>query len=90
MVHILVRHQVEDYGKWKAAFDTDESVRKAGGGAGHQLFRGADNPNEITILLEWDDLAKAQAFTSSPELKETMQKAGVLVPPDISFINQAG
>jgi len=40
------------------------------------------------ILFEVADIAKAKKFSESPELKEKMQEAGVLGPPDFIFLNQ--
>ena len=88
MPYILVRHKVEDYAKWKTIFDEDGVNRKAGGSRGSQLFRNADNPNELIILMEWDDLGKARQFTQSPGLREAMERAGVADQPDIYFLDE--
>lgn len=87
MAHILVRQNVEDYTKWKEAFDVDADVRKAGGSQGGQVFQSANDPNEVFILLAWDTMENLRQFAQSDELKERMQRAGVTGPPDISFIN---
>ncbi len=88
MPYILVRHKVEDYAKWKPIFDEDGVNRKAGGSKGAQLFRNADNPNELIILMEWDDLGKAKQFTQSPALREAMERAGVADQPDMYFLDE--
>jgi len=41
------------------------------------LLRSIDNPNEVILLFEAEDLKRAQAFTKSSDLREAMQKAGV-------------
>ncbi len=88
MPYILVRHKVEDYAKWKPIFDEDGVNRKAGGSKGSQLLRNADDPNELLILMEWDDLGKARQFTQSPALREAMERAGVTDHPDIYFLDE--
>lgn len=88
MVHILVRHKVKDFNKWKKFFDGHRIVRKATGSKGGLLFGNAENPNEIFILLEWDDLKKAKSFVHSDNLKETMMQAGVVDKPDIYFLEE--
>ena len=88
MPYILVRHKVEDYAKWKPLFDEDGVNRKAEGSRGSQLFRNADNPNEVIVLLEWDDLGKAKQFAQSPRLREVMEQAGVADHPDIYFLDE--
>jgi len=47
MPYLLVHHTAEDYGKWKPVFDEYATNRKTSGSKGGQLFRTADNPNEL-------------------------------------------
>ncbi len=89
MAYILVQQSVEDYEKWKSLFDEDGPIRQAGGSKGGIVLRNSDDPNHITILLEWDSLANARAFASSDELRERMQRAGVTSAPDVYFLDEA-
>ena len=86
--YMLVRHKIEDYAKWKPVYDQDAANRKASGSKRARLFRDPDNPNEIEILFEWDDLVKARKFALSEDLRKTMQKAGVIGKPDIYFLEE--
>ena len=89
MPYILVRHRVEDYERWKVAFDEHGSAREQGGSRGGQLFRNMDDPSETLILLEWDDLDKARQFARSDDLREAMQRAGVTDQPTIYFLDES-
>jgi hypothetical protein len=42
--------------------------------------------NEVILQFETKDLERAKAFTESPDLRETMEKAGVIDKPDIYFL----
>ncbi len=86
MPYLLVRQKVTDYEQWKLAFDTHGLTRQANGSRGGQLFRNASDPNELVVLLEWHDLEKARQFAQSEELREVMQRAGVVDHPTISFL----
>ena len=88
MAYLVIKHTVEDYAKWKPAFDEHGSARKAAGSKGAQLFRSAENPNEITIVFEWDSIENARRFSQSPDLREVMQRVGVLGAPALSFLNE--
>jgi heme-degrading monooxygenase HmoA len=88
MAHILVHHKVEDYTNWKTFFDEHSSFRDQHGSQGGKIFRSVNDPNEIFILFEWDNLQNAQKFTQSDELKEIMQKAGVVGMPEIHFVEE--
>ena len=86
MPYLLVRHKVADYAQWKPIFDQHAATRKASGSKGGHLFRNANDPNELLILFQWDDLDKARQFTQSNDLREVMQKAGVVDQPDVYFL----
>jgi len=86
MAYVLVRHKVADYEKWKPVFDAHSATRKASGSKGGRLFRNASDENETVILL--DDLEKARQFVQSPDLREAMQRAGVVDQPTIIFLEE--
>jgi quinol monooxygenase YgiN len=82
MVYINLRLNLEDYGKWRAGFDANDAMRRAGGSTGvYQVYRDVDNPNSVSLILEWEDAKKAQAFLNDPALKQVMQAAGVIGAP---------
>ncbi len=85
--YMLVRHKVRDFSKWKPGYDAHLSKRVEAGLTEKYLLRGADDSNEVVLLFEAQDLKRAKAFAESPDLRETMQKVGVLDKPDIYFLN---
>ncbi len=87
MPHLLVRHRVEDYARWRPIFDETAGVRERYGSNGGQVFRSADDPTEVVMLFEVDDLGRAREFVGSDDLREAMQRAGVVDRPDILFLN---
>jgi uncharacterized protein YeaO (DUF488 family) len=87
MTHILVRHQVADFAKWKPVYDAHLTARQKAGLREKNLLRSINNPNEVVLLFEAEDLTRAQAFSESSDLREAMQKAGVVGQPDILFLN---
>ena len=86
MPAVLIRHHVADYGAWKAVFDEDGPTRRANGSRGGPIYRRADDPNEVLVLLEWDDLDRARLFADSDDLREAMDRAGVTDRPEIWFL----
>jgi heme-degrading monooxygenase HmoA len=78
--------------RWRPIYDEHAATRKASGASGsaaRRVFRSATDPNELVILLEWDDLEKARQFAQSEELRQTMQRGGVVTQPDVYFLNEA-
>ncbi|MFQ5796750.1 MAG: cyclase [Candidatus Bipolaricaulia bacterium] len=88
MPYVLVRHKVEDYAKWKPVFDEHGATRKTYGSKGGYVFRNVDDPNEVVILIEGDDLEKIRQFAQSEDLRQTMQRAGVADQPDVYFLEE--
>lgn len=85
MAYMIVTHKVQDFDKWKIVFDEHSVTRKANGGQGGYLFRSDKDPNEVVVVLKWDDITRARQFAKSDDLKYVMQKAGVIGQPDIYF-----
>lgn len=88
MPFVNVRTKVRDYATWRPYFDQHAAVRKANGQISERVFRNANNPNELVLLFEWDDLAKAKAFRESAELKQIMKEAGVEGEPEFIFLEE--
>ena len=48
-------------------------------------FRNAQDPNDVVILQDVADVAKARAWLGSDDMKATMQKSGVVGSPNVRF-----
>lgn len=88
MIHAMVRQNVKDYDKWKKIFDEDGVNRKTASSKGGQVFRALDDPNNVFVMLDFDDLDKAKKFIDSDGLKEAMKKAGVVGKPDVYLMDE--
>jgi len=83
--YMLVHHRVRNFTEWKAGFDTHLPKRNEAGLSEKFLLHGINDPNDVTILFEASDLKTAKGFAESADLKETMQKVGVVSMPEINF-----
>ena len=88
MAHMLIRHKVADFGKWKPMYEDHRSAREAAGLKDLHLWRNEGDPTEIILLFETSDVAKAKEFVASSDMKEKMQAAGVQGAPDIVFLSK--
>jgi hypothetical protein len=87
MVYINLRLNLEDYEKWHAGFNANDPMRRAGGSTGiNQVYRDTNNPNTVSLILEWESAEKAQAFLDDPMLKQIMQTAGVIGAPVVRAV----
>ena len=85
-MHMLIRHKVADFAKWKPAYDAHLSARHTAGLKEEHLFRNAQDPNEVLLLFSMEDIEKAKTFVASDDLREAMNKAGVSDKPDVYFL----
>jgi hypothetical protein len=86
MNYVLVRHKVADFSKWKPVYDAHLPARQKADLKEEHLLRNTDDPNEVILLFEADDIQKAKEFAASSDLRERMQEAGVIDKPDIYFL----
>ena len=87
MLKGAISHNVADFAKWKPVYDAHLAARQKAGLREKNLLRSINNPNEVILLFEAEDLKRAQAFAESSDLREAMQKAGVVGKPDILFLS---
>lgn len=86
MPAVLIRHKVEDVRVWKPVFNENGATRRANGSRVEQIFRGVDDPDEIVVLIEWDDLERARLYAGSDDLRLAMSLSGVTGRPVIWFL----
>ncbi|MFC7169066.1 hypothetical protein [Halobium salinum] len=78
---------MEDFEAWKAVFDDHMGMRKRFTEQSHRLFRSVGDPNELTLLFEFDDADRAREFVESEDLRLKMKEAGVEGRPEFSFLD---
>jgi hypothetical protein len=78
MAWMLMSFELNDYDEWKQVFDSDPVGRKAVA-KGHRILRGADNPNEIFLSVEYPSVDDAKTFRAK------LLESGVLdrFPPKV-------
>jgi quinol monooxygenase YgiN len=86
MIQVLVHHQVADYNNWRSIFDAALDFRHNGGECSCRIFRKAGNPNDLTLLFEWENIDRAKHYMTSDELREKMRQAGVVGVPEIQYL----
>ena len=86
-VAAIITHEVEDYPRWKRAFDHHAGTRKQAGIFVTHINHSAENPNLLTVYVGARDADQLGAFLSSSDLKNSMKDATVKGPPQIALVN---
>jgi hypothetical protein len=67
MPTLRIEHAVPNFDLWKQAFDSDPADRKGSGVRGYRISQTFDDPNYVTIDLDFDTVAEAQGLLATME-----------------------
>ena len=86
---VFIRHKVVNFRKWKAVFEAHSSAWVAQGCQRAHIFRRADNPKELVVMLTWTDLGKARQFLASEDLRAMLAEVPVSDrSPDVVLLEE--
>ena len=88
MPYVMISHKVANYAKWKRGVKAFADFRKASGEKCFYACRTSKQPNEVMVWCEWDTGARMKKFVNSAELRQAMEKAGVVGKPEVSFFDK--
>ena len=80
MPTMMAQHRVRDYDAWRTHFDEHEGKRREYGITNPRVYRNAADQNDVVMLFDVADEARAREFGASDDLRQTMEKAGVEMP----------
>jgi hypothetical protein len=83
--NLTVHCKVADYAAWRTGYDGHEQARVSAGITNGRVFRNAADQNDVVILLDVADVAKARSFLGTEDLKAEMLKSGVIGAPSFHF-----
>ena len=75
MAYVLVQHKIGKWSEFERVFRDDAERRKRLGSKGGQVFRSADDPDNVFVVFEWDTVDGAQKFRDGLETHEAMEWA---------------
>jgi hypothetical protein len=83
--NLTLHFKVKDFKAWRTDYNGNEKSRLSAGITNGRVFHSADDPNDVVVLQDVSDVAKARTWLDSEDLKTAMQKSGVLGSPSIRF-----
>src|ERR1700688_4085386 len=83
--NLTIHLKVKDYGTWRAAYDGREKGRVSAGISNGRVFRNAEDPNDVVILQDVADAARARSWLGSDAVKAATLKNGVVGSPNVRF-----
>jgi heme-degrading monooxygenase HmoA len=73
MAYVLIEHRVGDFETFRKVYLDDAGRRGRLGSRGGRVFRVADDPDNVIVMLEWDSVEHARDFADSLELEQAME-----------------
>jgi hypothetical protein len=86
MAVMVIQHKVRDYDAWRPVYDAHQGSRTGAGVTNGRVYRRAEDPNDLLLVHDVADVAKARAWTEGADLRAAMEKAGVVSQPVIYFL----
>ncbi len=75
MAYVLIEHRVGDFESFRQVYLDDAARRARAGSKGGVVYRVADDPGNVIVVLEWDTLEQAREFAGSLELDQALEWA---------------
>jgi hypothetical protein len=75
MALLIITHIVGDFETFKSVFLDDEERRRRLGSRSARVYRMANAPKDIRVVLEFDTVAQAQEHAEGLELHEAIKWA---------------
>ena len=81
--NLTLHFKVKDFNAWQTSYNGNEKNCASAGITKSKVFRSSDDPNDVLILQDVADVAKARTWYGSSEMKTLMEKSGVVGSPNI-------
>ena len=87
MIVVAIQHPVADYEAWKSVYD--ERNPGTFGAKFARVNRLVSDPNTVAVVAGFESLDAANRMIESPDLKASMDSAGVTSAPRIEVYEEA-
>lgn len=85
---LIAIHDVEDYDRWRQAYDDFGEFRQGNGIISHAVNQERGNANRVIVYHQAEDVDTLRQFADSAELEDAMQRAGVTGEPAIHIVQE--
>jgi hypothetical protein len=86
---LIVRHTVKDFDVWKPIYQDHEAMRQRYGISESGLYRDVEKPNDVVLVFRVEDIERAREFGQTADLRDAMQRAGVVSEPSFWLLEDA-
>ena len=80
MAYVLIEHEISNFEMLMQVYTDDAERRERLGCQRGRIWRAADDPNNVSVVLEWDTVENARQFAESFELEQAMHWSSAQSP----------
>lgn len=81
MATLFMSYEVEDFDRWRRAFDDHERMRTESGARSHRIFRDPDDDHRVTVVVEVEGSDNAKELLAAHESADLWKRSGVKGKP---------
>jgi heme-degrading monooxygenase HmoA len=90
MAYVLIEHRVRDFEIFRQVYRDDAERRERLGSQGGAVYRVADDPDNVIVMLRWDTVEHARDFAGSLELEQAMEwSTSNVATPRVTVLDEA-
>ena len=75
---MVVKNTLKDYGVWRTLFDSNAPMQAEYGLQSRGVYQSKEDPNTVFVLIEVEDMARAQEMMKKAEDSGLFEKAGII------------
>lgn len=75
-MYLIIRRKLNDFDSWKSMVSDLEGTRKEHGSRGMTVYRSAEDPNQVTLILVWDDQKPWREYFERPDVRQALMASG--------------
>jgi hypothetical protein len=85
MTVALILHRVADYDAWRKVSDSVGDMQKDGGVIQESVHRMVNDPNNVLVTDNFDNVETARAFFGRDDLRKALERSGVQGEPRVEL-----
>ena len=78
MVYEVSILKIQEYENWKTGFDELKPILKENSAKCRRIFRDIEDLNNVMVIIEWENMEKANKLANNKEIMDKFQKLGIL------------
>lgn len=83
-MYIIVKRVLKDFDSWKTLVSSGNETRREKGSQGMSVYRSIKNPNEVYLVIEWEDHKSYLDYFNLPEVQKALADMGTTEIVEVS------